>query len=45
MAAILSAAMMLRYSFGLGKEAQAIEKAVETTLDSKSIGGKEIRTA
>ncbi|MFH1256573.1 MAG: 3-isopropylmalate dehydrogenase [Candidatus Diapherotrites archaeon] len=32
-AAILSAAMMLRYSFNLEKEAQAIEKAVEATLE------------
>lgn len=31
---ILSAAMMLRYSFNLETEAQAIEKAVETVLDS-----------
>ncbi len=32
-ATILSAAMMLRYSFGLEKEALAIEKAVENVLD------------
>ncbi|MCE1207758.1 MAG: hypothetical protein LWX00_10190, partial [Spirochaetia bacterium] len=31
---ILSAAMMLRYSFNLETEAQAIENAVETVLDS-----------
>lgn len=31
-ATILSAGMMLRYSFGLGKEADAIEKAVNDTL-------------
>ena len=31
-AAILSAAMMLRYSFDLAKEADAIEKAVADTL-------------
>ena len=31
-ATILSAAMMLRYSFGLGSEADAIEKAVEACL-------------
>lgn len=33
MATILSAAMMLRYTFGLGKEADAIENAVKTVLD------------
>ncbi len=33
MATILSAAMMLRYSFGLVKEAQAIEAAVEEILN------------
>lgn len=33
LATILSAALLLRYSFGLEKEAQAIEKAVELTLD------------
>lgn len=32
-AGILSAAMMLRYSFGMEKEASAIENAVEKTLD------------
>jgi 3-isopropylmalate dehydrogenase len=32
-ATIMSAAMMLRYSFALDKEADAIEKAVEVTLD------------
>ena len=32
-ATILSAAMMLRHSFGLDKEAQAIEKAVELTIN------------
>ena len=32
-AAILSAAMMLRYSFGLTKEADAIEKAVERAIE------------
>ena len=31
-ATILSAAMMLRYSFGLGKEADAIEEAVKAFL-------------
>jgi 3-isopropylmalate dehydrogenase len=43
-AQILSAAMMLRYSFGLVKEAQAIDRAVEKVLDAKDIGGLEIRT-
>jgi len=33
MATILSAAMMLRYSFGLIKEAQTIEAAVEEVLN------------
>lgn len=33
MATILSAAMMLRYTFGLGKEADAIENAVKAVLD------------
>jgi 3-isopropylmalate dehydrogenase len=33
LAAILSAAMMLRYSFGLEKEAQSIETAVNKVLD------------
>lgn len=32
-ATVLSAAMMLRYSFGLETEAQAIEKAVDKVLD------------
>ena len=32
-ATILSGAMMLRYSFGLNKEADAIEKAVDKVLD------------
>lgn len=33
MATILSAAMMLRYTFGLGQEADAIENAVNSVLD------------
>jgi len=33
-ATILSAAMMLRYSFGLEKEAEAIEAAVDTVLEA-----------
>ena len=32
MATILSAAMMLRYTFGLGKEADAVENAVKQVL-------------
>ena len=31
-ATILSAAMLLRYSFGLSKEADAVENAVKTVL-------------
>jgi 3-isopropylmalate dehydrogenase len=34
LAAILSAAMLLRYSFGLEKEAAAVEAAVNAVLDS-----------
>jgi len=34
-ASILSAAMMLRYSCGLGREAGAIEEAVDTVMQSK----------
>jgi 3-isopropylmalate dehydrogenase len=44
-AAILSAAMMFKYSFGMPREAAAIEKAVERVLDSKETGGLELRTA
>lgn len=51
MATILSAAMMLRYTFGLSKEAEAIEKAVKSVLaqgyrtpDLMANGGKEIGT-
>jgi 3-isopropylmalate dehydrogenase len=36
--------MMLKYSFGLAKEARAVEEAVEKVLDSKDRGGLEIRT-
>ena len=43
-AQILSAAMMLRYSFSLHTEAAAIESAVEKVLDGKDIGGLEIRS-
>ncbi len=42
---ILSAAMLLRYSLGLEKYAQAIEAAVRKALDDKSVGGHELRTA
>ncbi|KAK1635701.1 3-isopropylmalate dehydrogenase [Colletotrichum phormii] len=44
-ATILAAAMMLKYSFGMADEAKAINRAVEKVLDSKDIGGHEIRTA
>jgi 3-isopropylmalate dehydrogenase len=43
-AQILSAAMMLRYSFNLTAEAAAIEAAVQKVLDGKDIGGWEVRT-
>ncbi|KAF8842769.1 3-isopropylmalate dehydrogenase [Paxillus ammoniavirescens] len=42
---ILSAAMLLRYSLGLEKEAQAVEAAVRKVLDHESIGGYGARTA
>ncbi|KAG1761382.1 3-isopropylmalate dehydrogenase [Suillus occidentalis] len=42
---ILSAAMLLRYSLGLEKEAQAVEAAVRKVLDEPSAGGFGIRTA
>ena len=42
---ILSAAMLLRYSLGLQKEAQAVEDAVRKVLDDKDIGGLGLRTA
>lgn len=41
---ILSAAMLLRYSLGLGKQAQAIEAAVRKVLDDQNIGGLGLRT-
>jgi len=41
---ILSAAMLLRYSLGLEKEAQAVEHAVRKVLDDKSQGGLGLRT-
>ncbi|OLL24270.1 putative aconitate hydratase [Neolecta irregularis DAH-3] len=43
-AAILSVAMMLRYSLGLANEAQAIEDAVRKTIDSQELCGEGIRT-
>lgn len=43
-AQILSAALMLRYSLGMPKEAEAIEAAVTKVIDDKSAGGLEIRT-
>ncbi|KAF5626783.1 3-isopropylmalate dehydrogenase [Fusarium tjaetaba] len=43
-AQILSLAMMLRYSFLLEKEADAIEQSVAKVLDTKESGGLEIRT-
>jgi 3-isopropylmalate dehydrogenase len=42
-AQILSAAMMLRYSFNLPQEAAAVEAAVEKVLDGKDVGGLEVR--
>lgn len=43
-ATILSAAMLLRYSLGLEKEANSVEQAVRVVLDDKSIGGLGLRT-
>jgi 3-isopropylmalate dehydrogenase len=40
---ILSAAMLLRYSLGLDKEAKAVEDAVRKVLDDKDIGGCGLR--
>ena len=42
---ILSAAMLLRYSLGLYKEAQAVEEAVRKVLDDTGVGGRGLRTA
>lgn len=42
---ILSAAMLLRYSLGLEKPAQAIEQAVRKVLDAPELGGHGLRTA
>ncbi|ODN89684.1 3-isopropylmalate dehydrogenase [Cryptococcus wingfieldii CBS 7118] len=41
---ILSAAMLLRYSLGRGKEAALIEQAVQKVLDSRESGGFDIQT-
>lgn len=41
---ILSAALLLRYSLGLEKEASAVELAVRKVLDDKNLGGLGIRT-
>lgn len=42
---ILSAAMLLRYSLGMEKYAQAIEAAVRKVLDDQADGGLGLRTA
>lgn len=42
---ILSAAMMLRYSFNLEREAKCIEDAVAKVLDDQEVGGLSVRTA
>ena len=42
---ILSAAMLLRYSLGLEKEAKAVEDAVRKVLDDPQAGGCGLRTA
>ena len=36
--------MMLRYSLGRPKEAELIETAVRKVLDSKDVGGEDLRT-
>jgi len=41
---ILSASMLLRYSLGLEKYANAVDEAVKKVLDDKSIGGFGMRT-
>lgn len=41
---ILSAALLLRWSLGLDKEASAIEQAVRKVLDAADIGGLGVRT-
>lgn len=42
---VLSAAMLLRYSLGLDKQAKAVEDAVRKVLDDKAEGGHGLRTA
>jgi 3-isopropylmalate dehydrogenase len=42
---ILSAAMLLRYSLGLEKEAKAVEDAVRKVLDDTQAGGHGLRSA
>jgi len=42
---ILSAAMLLRYSLGLERPANAIEAAVRKVLDAPALGGHGLRTA
>ncbi|PKI85458.1 3-isopropylmalate dehydrogenase [Malassezia vespertilionis] len=42
---ILSAALLLRWSLGLDKEATAVEQAVRKVLDSQDIGGYGLRTS
>jgi 3-isopropylmalate dehydrogenase len=42
---VLSAAMLLRYSLGLDKQAKAVEDAVRRVLDDKAEGGHGLRTA
>lgn len=42
---ILSAAMLLRYSLGLDKQARAVEDAVRKVLDDNEAGGHGLRTA
>lgn len=42
---ILSAAMLLRYSLGLEKQAELIEYAVRKALDSPDVSGLGLRTA
>ena len=37
--------MLLRYSLGLERYAQAVELAVRKVLDLKEVGGEELRTA
>lgn len=43
-AQVLSLALMLRYSFNMYREAEAVEKAVERVLDNRADGGHEMRT-